>query len=156
VVDAFPGREFKGEVTQIRYSPTSDQGVVTYAAVVDVSNPELLLRPGMTATVTIRTREAKRVLATKNAALRFRPLPERDEEGKPKPTKPLAKLEHGEARLFLLGGGPVTDPGLVPQVVSTGLTDGIWTQIEAGKLKPGVEVVIDQRETSARRGFRLF
>ncbi len=63
IVDAFPGEKFSGLVTQVRFSPNNIQGVVTYSAVIEVDNPELKLRPGMTATVTVKTREAKNVLA---------------------------------------------------------------------------------------------
>ena len=58
-VDAFPEQTFAGTLTQIRYSPTEVQGVVTYAAVLDVKNDRLELRPGMTATVTITTSTSK-------------------------------------------------------------------------------------------------
>ena len=74
IVDAFPGEAFHGKVTQIRYSPNEVQGVVTYSAVIDVANPELKLRPGMTATVTLETKRAAGVPALPNAALRFRPV----------------------------------------------------------------------------------
>ena len=58
-VDAFPGESFQGKVSQVRYSPQSVSGVVTYAAVIEVDNPDVKLRPGMTATVTIRTAASK-------------------------------------------------------------------------------------------------
>jgi HlyD family secretion protein len=72
-VDAYPEREFQGRVEQVRLNPTVDQNVVSYDAIVAVDNSELLLRPGMTATVSIITREAKNVLRVPAAALRFRP-----------------------------------------------------------------------------------
>ena len=105
VVDAFPGEKFEGTVTQVRFSPNNVQGVVTYSAVIEVCNPELKLRPGMTATVTIKTREVKAALALRNAALRFRPLAEKDEEGKPKPEKPPPPLDPGKGRVYLISGG---------------------------------------------------
>ena len=71
-VDAYPNRKFKGTVSQVRVSPTTVQNVVTYDAVVDVENPELELKPGMTANVSFRTAEAKDVLKVSNAALRFK------------------------------------------------------------------------------------
>lgn len=71
-VDAYPSRKFKGRVSQVRVSPTTVQNVVTYDAVVDVENPELELKPGMTANVSFRTAEAKDVLRVSNAALRFK------------------------------------------------------------------------------------
>lgn len=72
-VDAFPNETFNGVVKQVRYSPTITQNVVTYTTIVDVDNPGMKLRPGMTATVSIVTGEAKGVLRVPNAALRFTP-----------------------------------------------------------------------------------
>lgn len=75
-VDAFPERDFLGTVTQVRLQPRVDQNVVTYAVLVDVSNPDLMLRPGMTANVTIEVARRDNVLRVANAALRFRPQEE--------------------------------------------------------------------------------
>jgi HlyD family secretion protein len=72
-VDAYPGRRFKGVVRQIRNAAQTVQNVVTYDAVVDVSNPDLALRPGMTANVTFIYAERPDTLRVPNAALRFRP-----------------------------------------------------------------------------------
>jgi HlyD family secretion protein len=72
-VDAFPKETFPGKISQIRLSPNVVQNVVTYTAVIDVENPKLLLRPGMTATVTATVAEKQDVLLVPNAALRFRP-----------------------------------------------------------------------------------
>jgi HlyD family secretion protein len=72
-VDAFPNDNFVGKLSQVRYSPTIQQNVVTYTAIVDVNNPELKLRPGMTATVSILTGQARNALRVPNAALRFQP-----------------------------------------------------------------------------------
>jgi HlyD family secretion protein len=79
-VDAFPDETFNGTVQQVRFSPEIVQNVVTYATIVEVSNPELKLRPGMTATVSIVVGEAKNALRVPNAALRFNPPPEAWEE----------------------------------------------------------------------------
>ncbi|MHB8093992.1 MAG: efflux RND transporter periplasmic adaptor subunit [Candidatus Aminicenantales bacterium] len=72
-VDAFPNENFKGIVKQVRYAATTASNVVTYMTIVEVENPELKLRPGMTATVSIIANEAKDVLRVSNAALRFTP-----------------------------------------------------------------------------------
>ena len=72
-VDAFPSRTFNGHVVQIRNSPTTVQNVVTYDCVIEVSNPDLKLRPGMTANASIITAQRSGVLKIPNAALRFRP-----------------------------------------------------------------------------------
>jgi HlyD family secretion protein len=72
-VDAYPGENFTGEITQLRLNAQALQNVVTYSAVIDVSNPELKLRPGMTANITIPVARRDAVLTVPNAALRFRP-----------------------------------------------------------------------------------
>ena len=72
-VDAFPDENFRGVVKQVRYSPEIVQNVVTYTTIVEVDNPEMKLRPGMTATVQIVTGQALNALRVSNAALRFTP-----------------------------------------------------------------------------------
>jgi len=72
-VDAFPSMTFKGKVTQVRFEPSTNQNVVTYASIVDVRNEDLKLRPGMTANATIITAQKKGALRIPNAALRFKP-----------------------------------------------------------------------------------
>jgi HlyD family secretion protein len=72
-VDAFPSDNFNGVVRQVRYSPEVIQNVVTYTTIVDVDNPEMKLRPGMTATVSIVVGEAQNALRVLNTALRFQP-----------------------------------------------------------------------------------
>src|SRR5690242_1611109 len=72
-VDAFPGKEFDGKIQQMRLNPQNVQNVVTYNVVIDVSNPEQKLKPGMTANLTITIDEVNNVLKVANAALRFIP-----------------------------------------------------------------------------------
>jgi HlyD family secretion protein len=79
-VDAFPEREFVGKVEQVRLNPTTTANVVTYNTIVAVDNHDLLLRPGMTATVSVIVRKAENALRLPAAALRFRP------EGYERPT----------------------------------------------------------------------
>src|SRR5688572_9808639 len=75
-VDAFPTEEFTGNVTQVRLQPTTVQNVVTYQTVIDVPNPELKLKPGMTANVNIEIARRANVIRVPNGALRFRPTAE--------------------------------------------------------------------------------
>ena len=75
-VDAYPGEEFEGSVSQIRLEPVVTQNVVTYATVVDAPNPDLRLKPGMTATIALETARRENVLRIPNSALRFRPTNE--------------------------------------------------------------------------------
>jgi HlyD family secretion protein len=72
-VDAYPGEPFRGAIRDIRNAPQVVSNVVTYDAVIDVSNPDLKLKPGMTATVSVVTDRRADVLTIPNAALRFRP-----------------------------------------------------------------------------------
>jgi HlyD family secretion protein len=72
-VDAFPGKDFDGKIEEMRLNPTNVQNVVTYNVVIDVSNPEQKLKPGMTANLTITIDERNNVLKIPNSALRFTP-----------------------------------------------------------------------------------
>lgn len=72
-VDAFPNSTFEGVVTQVRQEPATTSNVVTYEVVVSAPNPELKLKPGLTANVTIYTMEKRGVTAVSNKALRFAP-----------------------------------------------------------------------------------
>lgn len=72
-VDAFPGRNFIGEVRQVRLAATNVQNVITYPVVIDVDNADLTLLPGMTANATIEVARRSDVLRVPNAALRFAP-----------------------------------------------------------------------------------
>ena len=75
-VDAYPTDTFTGTVTQVRLQPAVVQNVVTYSTVITVPNPELKLKPGMTANVTIEIARRNDVLRIPNRALAFRPTPE--------------------------------------------------------------------------------
>lgn len=72
-VDAFPDRTFEGHVEQVRLEPITESGVVTYTTVIQTANPNLELRPGMTANVTVRIEHRDDVVRIPNAALRFHP-----------------------------------------------------------------------------------
>ena len=163
VVDAFVGQKFRGKVSQIRYAPNNVQGVVTYSAVVDVSNPELKLRPGMTATVSIRTKEALKTLAVRNAALRFKPLPKKDEKdgqegtsSKKELAKPGRKLKHGQGRIYQIVGGDIGQEEIAPKVIEIGVTDGIWTELRGQALTPKSQVVVEERSPPKKKRFGLF
>jgi HlyD family secretion protein len=91
-VDAFPEKKFKATVRQVRNFATNIQNVVTYQIIADVNNMDLLLRPGMTANVTIVVAKVSGVLKVPNAALRFKP-PEEIKEEKPAKTTPIRERE---------------------------------------------------------------
>ena len=85
-VDSYPGREFNGVVSQVRFAPKTVQNVVTYIVVVSAPNPDLALLPGLTASVRMIISEREDVLRIPNAALRFEPFgfeaPEQAGEGR--------------------------------------------------------------------------
>ena len=72
-IDGYPDQNFKGKVTQVRLSPTTESNVVTYTVIVDVNNEDLKLKPGMTANVSIITDRSENVLCVPNMALKFTP-----------------------------------------------------------------------------------
>jgi HlyD family secretion protein len=142
-VDAFAERDFDGVVGQVRQAPITVQNVVTYDVVVNVSNPELLLKPGMTANVTIVTARRDNALRVPVQALHFNP-----ERRKPREQTSAANSDSGHLRgrkkVWVLRENKLT---AVP--VTTGLDDGAYVEILSGDLHPGDEVVIDVVRQSA-------
>ena len=129
-VDAYPGQEFEGRVSQVRLQPVVVQNVTTYEAIVDVSNPDLLLKPGMTANLRVEVARRNGVLRIPNAALRFRPTTEMFaalEQPRPTEVQPAAG---GRAWLYV-------DNVLKPVTLGLGITDGINTEMVSGGLEPG-------------------
>ena len=134
-VDAFPDRNFEGVVAQVRQAPITVQNVVTYDVVVNVPNPELLLKPGMTANVTIVTAKRDDVVRLPQQALRFFP---RDGKGTADAT--TRPHSHREKRVWLLlNGNQIT-----PVTITTGLDDGDNVELLSGDLKPGDVLVTDE------------
>src|SRR5207249_79159 len=72
-VDAYPGEQFEGTVSQIRLQPVVVQNVTTYGTIINVPNPDLKLKPGMTANLRVQIAKRSDVLRVPNAAIRFRP-----------------------------------------------------------------------------------
>jgi HlyD family secretion protein len=131
-VDAFPHHPFPGEVTQVRQAPITVQNVVTYDVVLSVSNPEMLLKPGMTANARIITAEREDVLKVPLQALRFSP----NDAGK--------AHRHGDhtASLWIVEGKTLRHIQVV-----RGIDDGTSVEILSGDLKPGDQVVLDESTT---------
>jgi HlyD family secretion protein len=150
VVDAFPGESFKGSVQQVRFSPNNVQGVVTYSAIVEVENPDEKLRPGMTATVTIKTKEVKGTLRVPNSALRYKPTPPMGPNGKPVPQPPEAPLAKGSGRVFVLVNEKPGDEKAEPKLVQIGVTDGIHTEISGG-LDANAKIVTDETDDAEQK-----
>jgi HlyD family secretion protein len=162
-VDAYPTQSFKGTVRQIRNSPTTVQNVVTYDAVIDVQNPDLLLKPGMTANVKFVYADQEAALRVPNAALRFKPPPEvlaaassaphgsssAAGAGSGAPDRPRGQRGQG-------GPGSPDKPRTPPKIVwvlrdgqilripvKVGISDGSLSEILDGRLQEGDQVVTE-------------
>ncbi len=159
-VDAYPNERFLGTVRQVRNNPQTVQNVVTYDAVIDVANPDLKLKPGMTANCTFIWAERDDALRIPNAAMRFRP-----------PAELLALLNPGAGPGQRVQGanaeaaqgagaarkGPMTggaDPSRrtvwvlrsgkpQPVVIHSGVSDGSLTEVVEGDLSQGDLVITD-------------
>jgi HlyD family secretion protein len=136
-VDAFPDRDFEGVVGQVRQAPITVQNVVTYDVVLNVSNPESMLKPGMTANLTIATARRDNVLRVPVQALHFRP--ERPQHDKPAPVATSdPQGASGGKKVWVLEG-----TRLKKVRVTTGLDDGTNVEVLSGDLRPGDLVVTD-------------
>ncbi len=131
-VDAYPNRIFSAKLIQVRNAPQTVQGVVTYKGVLLVQNPQLLLKPGMTATATITAANVNDALMVPNAALRFIAPDEITKKASPPPATQNA------GRVWMQDGRT-----LKPYDLKLGPTDGRRTQIMGGDLKVGDAVVTD-------------
>lgn len=155
-VDAFPDRPFDAEIRDISFASVTTDGVVTYNARFDVANDELLLRPGMTATVSVVTKQAKDVLAVPATAFRYKPAPaarsgggwsltslftgrtgRRGGGGRPQPaTRPADGLR----TLYVLEDGQPR-----PVKVKVGATNGELTEILSGLSEGDLVITASQQ-----------
>ncbi len=152
-VDAYPNRSFQATIRQIRYGSSTTDGVVTYKTILTVSNPDMQLRPGMTATADITVRQVANALLVPSAALRF--VPSVKQQNKPsrglvasllpgpprQPDKQVETVNAGKEKqqtLWVMNKGQLT-----PVSVAVGETDGKMTVVTSGDLKPGMQIVTD-------------
>ena len=135
-VDAYPAEVFRGVIREIRNSPQVTQNVVTYNAVVDVANPDLELKPGMTANLEVVYAERSDAVRVPNAAIRFRPPPE------------LARTEapRGKKLVWIRRGAQ-----LEPVAFTPGVSDGTYTEVVDRALTPGESVVTEAISTKQGR-----
>jgi HlyD family secretion protein len=146
-VDAYPQDTFRGVVKQVRLNPVVDQNVVTYATIITAPNPELKLRPGMTASVSVEVQRKEAVLRVPNAALRFEP-----------PADLIARQDQGQAAAAVTGNSAATanhmprrnvskvwvvDGGLHRVPVVAGASDGTLTEIRLTPDAPSDEALIE-------------
>lgn len=159
-VDAFPNKTFRGSVNQVRLNPTTQQNVVTYDVVINVSNPEKILLPGMTAYVNIIVAQKKNILTVPNAALRFKPPEETsspvENASAAKRIKKQDKDNATSGKVYVINNGL-----LKPVIVTLGITDNKTTEILSGDIKAGDTVVTGISQDKSSGGgssfrFRMF
>ena len=139
-VESFAQRRFDGTMVQIRQAPQTIQNVVTYDAVIGAPNPELLLKPGMTATVRLVTDRRDNVLRVPSQAIRYVP------SGSTSPASNNMNILGG-VRIFVLRDGQAT-----PLAVDTGLDDDSYVEITKGDLKAGDEVISGEQVATGQAG----
>jgi len=162
-VDAYPDSTFQGTVKQVRLSPVIVQNVVTYDVIIAVSNPNMLLKPGMTANVTIIVDHRENVLKIASSALRFKPtMMPNDSSAARKgirqrnpnsasPDTSAFRQRHMSAN----GRKPTTlwvlNPNGKPEpvFVKAGISDGSSTQIISDNLKEGDMVIVGQKNSGS-------
>jgi HlyD family secretion protein len=149
-VDAYPDRTFPARIVQVRYGSQSTEGVVTYPAILKVDNPDLSLRPGMTATADIVVKQVNNALLVPNAALRYEPPRQETMERRaggsllsrlfPRPARDRQQKRNAEGKQqvwTLQDGKPVAIP------VATGATSGIMTEIVSGEVSAGMPLITE-------------
>ena len=148
-VDAFPDETFEGKVVQVRIAPSTSDSVVTYTVIIHVDNPDLKLKPGMTANVSIETAAAKNTLRLPVAALRFTP-----------PEELLSTISFDRDLLTqkkTLNSGIVWPERdgvmMMPVKVQIGISDNRWVELvseESGRarnvLREGTELIINAQK----------
>ena len=133
-VDSFPDEIFEGVVTQVRNQAINTSNVVTYEVIIGVDNHHLKLKPGMTANVEIITADKQNVLTVPNKALRF-----------------YITDDNGETKRYKDKGVWVLKKGQPERIsVKIGISDDENTEILAGDIKSGDEVIIEQTEINEK------
>ena len=151
-VSAYPNRAFDARIVQARFGSTTTSGVVTYETVLKVDNPDLSLRPGMTATADIIVKKIEKAVLIPSTALRFTPPIQERKRSLPlvcsprySLTRPCSGTEQPEdtagkkqQRVWTLRDGQLS---AIP--VTVGSTNGSLTEVVGGEIQPGMAVVVD-------------
>jgi len=154
-VDAWPGRKYPAEIMRVGFGAQTTEGVVTYKTILKVTNRDLSLRPGMTATADISTANLKGVLLVPNAALRFTPPPVAQAEKKGSflsNLMPRAPAQPRQAKVTAAGASKkvwvLQDKQPVAIEVGTGLSNGRYTEILGGELQAGMAVITGTQKSA--------
>lgn len=139
-VDAYQGQDFEGEITQVRLNPTEESNVITYTVVIKADNPELKLKPGLTATVYIYTLELKDILTIEAKAANFHPdmgaiMAYEMQEGLEFPPVKVPEKQPKETVVWVIKNKHIT-----PKAVVLGQSDGVNVEVKSG-LNEGEELV---------------
>lgn len=135
-IDGYPDMNFKGKVTQVRLSPTTESNVVTYTVIVDVNNEDLKLKPGMTANVSIITDRSENVLCAPNISLKFTP----DINGPKYKNQGIWILEKGKPKRV---------------EIKTGANNDSNTEIISDKINEGTEVITAIKSKNTKQEGRM-
>ena len=155
-VDAYPNKIFKGKIKQVRLNPVDVNGVVTYETVVVVNNEELLLRPGMTATAQINTKQSLDKLMIPNGTLRFKPKIQLEQKANTMNLVQGPRCPQGENISKDLGKKELSPIYILENnqpkriMVKVLETDGKTTTVESNDLKVDDELIISQKSDNAK------
>jgi HlyD family secretion protein len=144
-VQGFPNATFNGRVTQVRQAPITLQNVVTYDVVIEFENPDLLLKPGMTATARIFTAERSNVLRVPDQALHYAPAgtPVAATGGAGGGARQGRAAKAPGSRVFLM-----TEDGPKSVPIQVGLDDDANAEVLSGDIKEGDKVVVSETHKS--------
>lgn len=132
-VDAYPDTLFTGKVSVVRNAPINVSNVVTYDVIINVENPQLKMKPGMTANVSIIIETRHDALRVPHAALRFKPV-----KAKGKSETAADKKEMKGPKVWILDKDQPR-----PVQITLGISDGNYTEITSGKLEAGQKIITD-------------
>lgn len=143
-VDAFPNDKFSGEVKQVRLEPTTNSNVVTYEVIVSAPNPDLKLKPGLTANISVFTMDKDSVITIPNKAIRFKMDPAM------LPPRMRSKIKALPDSVKGVKVWAVTKDSVpVERVIKVGLTNGSVTEVISG-LEEGEWLIVSSIETDGK------
>jgi HlyD family secretion protein len=162
-VDAFPGQSFQGKISEIRLNGTPGEGtsnVVVYDVIIDVDNPHLQLRPGMTATVSLTVSHLDDTLKVANTALRYHPSSPTGKGGQEATSRRADLRRSGSAHKE--AESPDSSPGIQPVLAPSGDQYGIkaglkvhFPDAEVGRPTRGTVWVLSAKGQPERRRVAL-